>query len=81
VRSLCFLESKGAKEMKIRFYYTDEEEDYVEEIRSLANEIMMTEGASETQATLRAVGMVDELLEYAADWDDDVVKKKEGTRK
>jgi hypothetical protein len=67
--------------MKIRVYYNDDEEDYVEELSALANEIMMTEGASETQATLRAVGQIDELLQYAEEWDDDVIKKKEGTRK
>jgi hypothetical protein len=62
--------------MKIRVYYTDEEEGYVKEITALAAE-MMTEGASEEHAYLRAVGMVDELLEYAADWDENVVKKVE----
>jgi nucleotide-binding universal stress UspA family protein len=65
--------------MKIRFYYTDEEEEYVEELSALAKE-MMTEGASEAHAYLRAAGMIDELLEYAKNWDDDVVKKKEGAR-
>jgi hypothetical protein len=63
--------------MKIRVYYNDDEDGYVKEITSLANEIMMTEGASETHATLRAAGMVDELLEYAADWDENVFKKVE----
>jgi hypothetical protein len=66
--------------MKIRVYYNDDEEGYVEELIALAKE-MMTEGASETHAYLRAVGMVDELLEYAKNWDDDVFKEKEGTRK
>jgi len=46
---------------------------YVEELTALAQEIMMTEGASEAQAYLRAAGMVEELIEYADQWDDDVV--------
>jgi hypothetical protein len=59
--------------MKIRVYYNDDEEGYVKEITSLANEIMMTEGASEEQATLRAAGQIDELLQYAEEWDENVV--------
>jgi hypothetical protein len=67
------------RKMKIRVYYNDDEEEYVEELSALAKE-MMIEGASEAHAYLRAVGMVDELLEYAKNWDDDVVKKKKGAR-
>jgi hypothetical protein len=46
---------------------------YIEELTALAKEIMMTEGASEAQAYLRAAGQIDELLQYAEEWDDDVV--------